>query len=56
MKNRAANSRTPILDAYSITHIYRPDEPDVERWIDRNEHIIYVNTAAKPGAKIVALV
>ena len=56
MKKDAAQSRTPILDSYSILHIHRPDRPDIERWIDRDEHIIYVNTGAKPGAKIVVLI
>ena len=44
-----------MLEAYSITHVHRPDMPDVERWIDREDMIIYINTAAKPGAKIVVL-
>ena len=55
MKKDAADNRTQILKSYSILHVYRPDEPDIERWIDRDEHIIRVNTGAKPGAKIVKL-
>ena len=44
-----------LLSEYEIRRIERPDKPDIERWIDREEMIIYINTAAKPGAKIVQL-
>lgn len=43
------------LDAYEVKRISRPDMPDVERWIDREDMIIYINTAAAPDAKIVVL-
>lgn len=54
MKEGAAG--TPMLDSYSITHIFCPEQPDIERWIDRERRIIYVNTGARPGAKIVRLI
>lgn len=56
MKKGAADNRTHILKSYSILHVYRPDCPDIERWIDRDNQTIYVNTGARPGAKIVRLV
>jgi len=56
MKEGAAGRRTPMLDSYSITHIFCPEQPDIERWIDRERRIIYVNTGARPGAKIVRLI
>ena len=55
MKRDAEKPRTPMLNRCSITHIHRPDQPEIERWIDRDNQTIYINTGAKPGAKITAL-
>ena len=45
----------PQLSAYSILHVHRPDQPEIERWIDRETQTIYINTGAKPNAKIIKL-
>lgn len=44
------------LDAYSILHISCPEDPDTMKYIDREAGIIYINTAAKPDAKIIRLI
>ena len=43
------------LDGYRILYIHRPNTPQIERFIDREFQVIYINTAAAPGAKIVWL-
>ena len=49
------NSKTPILDTYRKIEVFRPNTPQIARFIDREFKVIYVNTAADPGAKIVYL-
>lgn len=56
MKPGAATSRTPTLDTYKVCKTSMPLEPEVERYISRSEKTIYINTAAKPGAKITRLI
>jgi hypothetical protein len=56
MRGVGNENRPPALSSYSILHVYRPDAPNVERWIDRLNHTIYVNTGAKDGANIVILI
>ena len=48
-------SKTPILDTYRKIEISRPNTPQIDRWIDREFKVIYINTAAAPGAKITWL-
>ena len=56
MKKRAAESRTPMLDSYKVLYAFVPEEREVEKYICRDNKTIYINTAAKPGAKIVRLI
>ena len=56
MKKDAVENRIRILKSYSVLRIYRPDAPHIERWIDRDTKVIYINIGAKPDAKIVRLV
>lgn len=55
-KSTALKSRTPILDTYEVRTTHMPQEPDVDRYISQARKIIYVNTAARPGAKITRLI
>lgn len=48
-------SRTPMLDTFRRIEVYRPKTPQIDRWIDREFKVIYINTAAAPGAKITYL-
>ena len=48
-------SKTPILDTYKKIKVSRPNTPQIDRWIDREFKVIYINTAAAPGAKITHL-
>ncbi|MBP3411381.1 MAG: hypothetical protein J6M10_10350 [Clostridia bacterium] len=55
-KSAAPKSRTPILDGYRQMYTHTPQEPDVDRYISLREKIIYINTAARPDAKITKLI
>ena len=55
MKNMQAQpkeSRTPTLDSYRRVHMSMPEYPEIRRFIWRIQKTIYINTAARPGAKI----
>lgn len=54
-EGRMKKSRTPILDTFRKIEVYRPKTPQIDRWIDREFKVIYINTAAAPGAKITYL-
>ena len=56
MKRDAACSRTPTLDTYKIVRTFMPEEREVEKYVCPNDKTIYINAAAKPGAKIVKLI
>ena len=45
-------SRTPILDSYRRIPMAMPEFPEVRRFIWRSQKTIYINTAARHGAKI----
>lgn len=49
MKKGADKSRTPILDTYEKTAEYRPEWPDVRRFIIPETKKIIWNTAALEG-------
>ena len=55
MKNMQAqpqDSRTPTLDSYRTVFKSIPESPEVRRFIWRSKKMIYINIAARPGAKI----
>ena len=55
MKNMQAQpkeSRTPTLDNYRTVFKSIPESPEVRRFIWRGKKMIYINIAARPGAKI----
>ena len=55
MKNMQAQpkeSRTPTLDSYRTVFKSVPESPEVRRVIGRGKKMIYINIAARPGAKI----
>lgn len=56
MKSAPAVSRTPILDTYRTATTFMPEEPEVEKYISREKKTIFINTAARPDAKIVRLI
>lgn len=56
MKRDAAGSRTNALDEYRIVKVYRPDDPEIERYVWPLGKVIFINTGAKPGAKIAMLI
>ena len=45
-------SRTPTLDSYRRIPMAMPEYPEVRRFIWRSQKTIYINTAARHGAKI----
>lgn len=55
-QKQAKPSSTPTLDGYRRLITCMPLEPDVDRYISRGKRIIYINTAARPGAKITKLI
>lgn len=56
MKKSTARSHTPTLDTYKIVRTFMPEEREVEKYVCPNDKTIYINAAAKPGAKIVKLI
>ena len=44
------------ISEYKRMKIYRPQYPHIEKWIDAEFGVIYINQAAQPGAKIVRLI
>lgn len=55
-QQKKKRSSTPTLDGYRRLHTCMPLEPEVDRYISRGKRIIYINTAAKPDAKITKLI
>ena len=43
------------LDSYRKVPMSMPEYPDIRRFIWRSQKTIYINTAARPGAKIEQL-
>ncbi len=56
IKGAPPTSRTPILDTYKTATTFMPEEPEVEKYISREKKTIFINTAARPDAKIVRLI
>lgn len=59
MKNMQAQqqpSRTPTLDTYRTVFKSIPEHPEVRWFIWRSRRTIYINLAARPGAKIEQLI
>lgn len=52
----AERSRTPILDSYMVMLVDAPEAPEVRWFICPQLKKIYINTAAKPDAKIDRIV
>ena len=52
MKRRGHVRKT---DHYRIIYTYRPQTPHIDRFVDPEFEVIYINTAAMPGAKVVWL-
>lgn len=51
---RKNESATPTLDTYAQLAAYRPDRPEVRRWIFP-ELTLIINNSCAPGAKIDVL-
>lgn len=43
------------LAGYRTINTRMPDQPDILKYIDRVEKVIYINHSAKPGANIIRL-
>lgn len=56
MKNTQKKPQaTRTLDSYRKVPMSMPEYPDIRRFIWRSQKTIYINTAARPGAKIEQL-
>jgi hypothetical protein len=53
--HKSAKPAANVLDRYAVIYINRPNTPHIDRFIDREFEVIYVNVAAQPGAKVVWL-
>lgn len=51
-----SRSRTPILDSYMVMLVDAPEAPEVRWFVCPQLKKIYINTAARPGAKIDRIV
>lgn len=49
-------SKTPILNGYSVERLSVPEQPETLRYICPALKKIYINTAARPDAKIDRIV
>lgn len=57
MKEHGENRRnTPILDSYMVMLVDAPEAPEVRWFVCPQLKKIYINTAARPGAKIDRIV
>ena len=52
-QNKPQATRT--LDSYRKVPMSMPEYPDIRRFIWRSQKTIYINTAARPSAKIEQL-
>ena len=52
----AINSRTPFLDSCAVAYVSAPEQSDVRRFICPELKKVYINTAARPDAKIDRIV
>ena len=52
MQAQPKESRTPTLDSYREVFKSIPESPEIRRFIWRKKKMIYINIAARPGAKI----
>lgn len=50
MQNKPQARR--MLDSYRRVLMSMPEYPEIRRFIWRSQKTIYINTAARPGAKI----
>ena len=54
-KTQKKPQATRTLDSYRKVPMSMPEYPEIRRFIWRSQKTIYINTAARPGAKIEQL-
>lgn len=55
MRKNYPKNRKSILDTYDRVYVHMPEHEDIEKFVYPDRKVIYINIAAKPGAKIIKL-